>query len=55
MKHKIEDFDFFERGLALVIASLDSADEIIQVFDANQSAKLVDLIDDFSDVDEYSK
>lgn len=52
MKHEIAEFDFFERGLALMVASLDDGTQLLAALNQNESEALDSLIDRLVDVED---
>ncbi|MCL8211157.1 hypothetical protein LD125_00339 [Mesoplasma sp. JKS002658] len=52
MKHEIAEFDFFERGLALMVASLDDGTQLLTELSQEQSEALDILIDRLVDVED---
>ena len=52
MKHEIAEFDFFERGLALMVASLDDGTQLLAALNQDESEALDNLIDRLVDVED---
>lgn len=52
MKHEIAEFDFFERGLALMVASLDDGTQLLAALNEDESEALDNLIDQLVDVED---